>query len=119
MRPHCWWLRVVVFAGLAGFVVCRLGFPGRAFDRDLWLDTSRLADGVRADMADRLLARGTLDEMTRDEVIDLLGPPTWQAADRMGYELGPSRSSFAVDGEWLTAFFGPGGRVVRCKVWQD
>ncbi|HEY1187095.1 MAG TPA: hypothetical protein VGE74_05525 [Gemmata sp.] len=122
-RKHC--TRVAASAiGLAGVValIWQVWYPGRSFDRDLWLDESRMVDGVRHDMAARFLARDALVGRTRGEVVELLGPPMWEEPDRLAYQLGPNRPPFpipATDSEWLSVLLGPDERVVRCKLWED
>jgi hypothetical protein len=73
-------------------------------------------------MADRLVARGTLHGKTRAEVVEMLGepPPTeyfheWDLV----YWLGPERSFFPVDSEWLVIRFSPDGRVAEYRIARD
>jgi hypothetical protein len=108
--------------GAAALVIWQVWYPGRAFDRDLWLDESRMVDGVRHDMAVRLLARDWFVGKTRGEVVELLGPPMWEEPERLVYQLGPNRPPFpipAMDSEWLSVILGLDGRVARCRLWED
>jgi hypothetical protein len=106
--------------GVVGLVVWRVWYPGRSFDPELWRDESRMVDGVRHDMAVRMLARDTLIGKTREEVVELLGSPGRDEPDLLAYQLGPNRSPFlAMDSAWLSVILGPDGRVVRCKLWED
>jgi hypothetical protein len=114
---------VVVLAAVA---VWQAWYPGRAFDPDLWRDKSRMAEGVRSDMAARSLARGTLDGKTKAKVIELLGEPSFilQAGNEdptgpdLVYQLGPY-SLLGPDSEWLTSRIGPDGQVACCFTWHD
>lgn len=123
--------QLIVVAGflLVTGVVWQVCFPGRAFDRALWLDESSMFDDSRHDMAVRMLARGTLIGKTRPEVVEMLGEPVERGdvfypepPDLLVYKLGPNRPGFpvpAMDSEWLSVILGPDGRVVRCKLWED
>jgi hypothetical protein len=118
---------VVVGVVLVGWL--REPSDGRAFDAALWRDESRMADGVRQDMARRLLARNTLIGKTRAEVVEMLGEPSycmrdgpWEWKDdpkgpNMVYQLGPGPSGFY--SERLTVRIGPDGRVSSCHRWSD
>lgn len=107
-------------AVVAGFV-WQVWYPGRSFDPTLWRNSS-LVDGVRHDMAVRMLARNALVGRTREEVLDLLGPPYWEESGVLAYQLGPNRPLLpmpAMDSEWLSVILGSDGRVIRCKIWED
>jgi hypothetical protein len=118
---------LLVVSAVVGLGVCQVWFPGRSFDRELWRDESLVADGVRHDMAVRMLARDTLLGKTRAEVVELLGDAAERdlfrpEPDLLVYRLGPNRHPFpipAMDSEWLSVILGPDGRVVRCKLWED
>lgn len=106
----------------AGARVWRVWFPGRPFDAAAWKDEAQVEQGVRLGMADRLLARRTLLGKTRDEVVELLGepPPTAYFANwHMGYWLGPERSLFSIDSEWLVLRLAQDGRVVDTRIVRD
>lgn len=107
----------------AAVAIWQIWYPGRSFERERWLDESLMVDGVRHRMAVRLLARDTLIGRTREEVIELLGPPVERdETDILVYQLGPNRSPFpvpAMDSEWLSVILGADGRVLRCKLWED
>jgi hypothetical protein len=68
---------------------------------------------TRLRMVDDLLARRLLDGRSRDEVEALLGPgirpsdPKWD----LTYELGPERSCFRIDSEFLVIRLDSRGRV--------
>ncbi len=112
---------VGVFLLALVFVIC----PGRAFDPEVWHDESRRLDRSRNAMADRMIAHGTLIGKTRDQVIEMLGPPVDREGfdrdfhSKLVYQLGPSRSLLSVDYEWLTIQLGPDGRVAECWLWED
>ncbi len=118
------WL-VVALAALA--VVAVLGvrwawFPGRPFDPVAWQDEAQVLYGVRLEMADRLVARGTLLGQTRAEAVGLLGepPPTEYFTDwDLVYWLGPERGFFSIDAEWLVLRLDTAGRVRECRIVRD
>src|SRR5262245_42474082 len=90
---------------LVALAVWRLWFPGRPFDPVVWRDEAQSpSSSVRSEMADRLIARGTLRGKTRAEVVELLGEPTQMGcfADwDLVYRLGPERGFIRIDEEWL------------------
>jgi hypothetical protein len=110
-----------VLAVVLGTAVWQLWFPGRAFVSAVWRDKTRVDTGVRLAMADRLVARGTLQGKTRQEVVELLGetPPTgyFQEWD-MVYWLGPERGFMGIDSEWLVLQF-VDGRVHEYRIAHD
>jgi hypothetical protein len=74
-------------------------------------------------IADQLAASGRLLDMTRDEVIGLLGAPVTDV-DRLGkhgliYVLGPERGLVRIDYEWLLIDFDLNGRVSNVEVTTD
>lgn len=107
----------------AAIAIWQIWYPGHSFDRERWFDESLMVDGVRHRMAVRLLARDTLIGRTREEIVELLGPPVERdETDVLVYQLGPNRSPFpvpAMDSEWLSVILGADGRVLRCKLWED
>jgi hypothetical protein len=118
------WL-VVGLAGLTVFVVLAVRWAwvlGPAFDPALWQDEDQVRQGVRLEMADRLLARRTLVGKTRAQVVELLGepPPTAYFTDwDLVYRLGPERGYFSIDSEWLVLRLGADGRVMDNRVVRD
>jgi hypothetical protein len=118
------WLVVALgaLAVVAGLLVWRMWFPGRAFEPAAWRDESRVERSVRLRMADGLIARRTLLGKTRAEVVELLGepPPTDYFADwDMVYWLGPERSFISIDSEWLVVRLAEDGRVVDNQIVRD
>lgn len=109
---------VAIFAWL-------LCFPDRSFDPALWKIDSRIhpeARFVRAEMCDRLIARHTLHQMTRPQVIAMLGEPTpneLMPNSLMHYDLGPERGAFGVDSETLVLRLGVDGRVIEAALHRD
>jgi len=78
--------------------------------------------GIRLGMADRLIARGTLKNMARTEVVKLLGEPpqTDYFSDwDLVYWLGPERSFISIDSEWLVLRLGTDEHVVNCRIVRD
>jgi hypothetical protein len=123
-KPRKRWFVVALgtLAVVAGLMVWRVWFPGRAFDPVTWRDESDVQQGVRLGMADRLIARRTLLGKTRAEVVELLGepPPTGYFADwDMVYWLGPERSFISIDSEWLVLRLAEDGRVVDNRIVRD
>jgi hypothetical protein len=116
---------IIVIVGLAvfgGVIVWRIWFPGQAFDPIAWQDEGQVQQGIRLGMADRLIARGTLKAMTRNEVVKLLGEPpkTDYFSDwDLVYWLGPERGFISVDSEWLVLRLGTDERVVDCRIVRD
>ncbi|MBY0459975.1 MAG: hypothetical protein K2V38_21875 [Gemmataceae bacterium] len=117
--------RVVGLAALAVVAVLAVRwvwFSGHEFDPALWQDEAQVRQGLRLEMADRLVARGTLVGKTQDEVVELLGepPPTAYFADwDLVYWLGPERAYFSIDSEWLVLRLGADGRVVDNRIVRD
>ena len=107
---------------LGGVAVWRIWFPGKAFDPIAWQDEGQMQHGIRLGMADRLIARGTLKNMARTEVVKLLGEPpqTDYFSDwDLVYWLGPERSFISIDSEWLVLRLGTDEHVVNCRIVRD
>ena len=118
------WLRGVagVVAPLVCLLVWRIWFPGQAFDSIQWQAAENARSGVRLRMADRLIARGTLIGLTRNEAVALLGEPPdhgyftdWDLV----YLLGDERGFVSIDSEWLVLRLGPNGRITQAKLVTD
>jgi hypothetical protein len=117
------WLTIVTTLG--GLVACVLvplyifWYPGKPFDAVTWQQDAQLEQGDRIQMAKRLIARGTLEGMTRAEVVDLLGKPEDPAPlprwDLM-YWLPTGEYSPA---EWLALRLSSSGRVKTCQIVAD
>lgn len=115
-------ISIATLAVLVALVVRWRWYPGQAFDPVAWRDEPQVENGVRLDMADRLVARRTLSGMTRAEVIELLGEPTKTA--KFGdwdlvYWLGPERMFFSIDSEWLVIRFNADGVVTESHIVRD
>jgi outer membrane protein assembly factor BamE (lipoprotein component of BamABCDE complex) len=112
-------------------ILCTTGlywFRGAPFDRAAWLDDAQIQQGVRLKMADRLVARRTLEGMSRSQVVALLGSPPRQEyfpEYELVYWLGRERKplfSFmfiSIDSEWLAVKFGDNQRVSKAKILRD
>jgi outer membrane protein assembly factor BamE (lipoprotein component of BamABCDE complex) len=77
---------------------------------------------TRYRIADYLALTSRLKDMTRSEVVALLGQPA--DADKfrshsMMYVLGPERGLFRIDYEWLAIDLDPTGRVTSVAVVRD
>jgi len=100
--------------------------PGRDFDRELWDRANTNADdSPRLEMADRLVADGSLIGKSRDEIVQRLGKPTrdrnafapyWDVAYVLGIERG---GLFRVDCEWLAIRFNKDGRASAVGLARD
>jgi hypothetical protein len=95
------------------------------FDSAAW--KARSLDGnfgwpTRLRMADDLLGRHLLDNATRAQVEDLLGPADKTSYSRQWdfvYKLGPERGFIAIDYEWLVIRIDQSGRVAEYRVVRD
>ena len=107
---------------IAAIVVWRVWFPGREFHRGAWDADFKVRHGVRQKMADRLIARHTLQSKTRVEVVDLLGEPDSSGYFRewdLVYWLGDERGFISIDSEWLVLRLGFDGRVAEYRLVTD
>ena len=94
----------------------------RAFDAALWQDPSQVDNGIRIRMVDDLLTRHQLQGMTHEKIVELLGNPEDTPYFRdwdLVYWLGPERSFFSIDSEWLVIRLDPQGRVAEYRVVTD
>jgi hypothetical protein len=98
---------------------------GMPFDSEKWKARSH-DDGVwwptRLRMADDLVRRRILEGRSRNEVEQLLGPrdETAKFADwSLVYYLGPERSLFSVDSEWLVVRLNRRGVVGDYRIVRD
>lgn len=101
----------------------------RDFDAALWRDETLVDHDVmwppRLCMVDDLLASGRLIGLTREEVVELLGPPE-EPGFPLGavdcdvfYHLGPERGFLSIDSEWLFLALDQQGRVHRAWIYRD
>ncbi|ATQ42196.1 hypothetical protein CSW64_07090 [Caulobacter mirabilis] len=107
-------------AGLAvGALVLDSQRPGR-FRKRGWLEVAP-EDDDRLVMADDLIKRGRLKNMTRAAVQKLLGAatPTDRFPGALAYRLGLERSYMPVDFEWLVIQFDGGDRVTQYWIATD
>ena len=97
-------------------------FETKTFDAKVWRESLLIeTNTVRLQMVDDLLEKDLLKEKTKDEIIALLGtpPPTSYFSDwDMVYWLGPERSKFGIDSEWLVLKF-KNEKVDRYKIVTD
>jgi hypothetical protein len=94
-----------------------------AFDRAVWLtgDNNTSMNPPRLRMADDLVEKQVALGKTRAEIESLLGPPTQTNYFRnydMVYWLGPERSGYGVDSEWLVVRISE-GRANEAKIVHD
>ncbi len=107
---------------IAAVVVWHMWFPGHEFNPAGWQADAEVGSGVRQQMTGRLLARGTLIGLPREEVVRLLGEPpaTGYFSDwDLVYWLGPERGFIGIDSEWLVLRLGADGRVVEARLVTD
>jgi hypothetical protein len=102
----------------------------QSFNAELWRNQGQVEQEdimwpPRLCMVDDLIASGTLDGLTQEEVVGLLGPPEDKsfplgAVDcDLHYYLGPERGFIRIDSEWLFITFGEDGRVDRYWLYRD
>lgn len=94
------------------------------FDQAKWLKNpeTRELNPPRLRMVDDLLASKKFTGWTKEQVQDLLGPPTKTSYFynyELVYWLGPERSSFGLDSEWLAFDIGEDGKVKDCCLLRD
>jgi len=124
-----------LFPGIcfAGFIL--LGSPienylnQEDFDAKVWRESGGKPEDFnwppRLKMIDSLMEQKLLDGLTREEVIQLLGPPdsdNWAAAtnpDKITYYLGPERGFISIDSEMLSINFDENDRVKEYRIWRD
>jgi len=94
------------------------------FDRRVWTDSVSTYGplALRGCMVDDLLKSRSLRGQTRASIVALLGEPA--TASPFGnaalvYWLGPERSPFGVDSEWLIVRLDGSGRVVNYGLVTD
>jgi len=76
MTTRQWMVAVAVVALLLGWVVWSRRPLGVPLDPVAWRDPVRVRQGVRLEMADRIVGWGTLRGKTRQQVVELLGEPS-------------------------------------------
>ena len=95
-------------------------FPSKSFDSKLWLTDPY----KRTEMIDSLIASKLLDHKSKSDIVNLLGQPLdscpyfSNSGRDMIYNLGPERSAFGVDSEWLLIWL-KNDTVIEYKVTTD
>jgi hypothetical protein len=92
------------------------------FDSAAWQDRDQIENAARIRMVDHLLDHHDLGSKTRGEIVALLGDPDRTEYFRdwdMVYWLGPERSFFSIDSEWLVFRLDPDSRVVEHRIVRD
>jgi Zn-dependent protease len=118
-------LPFLLMLGSVGWDVARERLARRSFDSVEW--KASLSDGenttpVRLRMVDDLLRHHRLEGMERADVLSLLGVPPSTGYFReydLVYWLGPERSFFSIDSEWLGIRLDPSGRVAAAQILRD
>ncbi len=107
------------------FVYWKLHFGPTAFDAAIWRggeDPKFHEDAPRLRMADGLVHSGKFSKMRRAEVESMLGPPT-ETKKFGGYDLiywlGPERSFFSIDSEWLVIRLAKDDTVELAEIIRD
>lgn len=118
------YLNRVVFNSMQWKASLKTDSPTRLTKVDylqLWI-SGVSKDYPRLTMVDDLLSRKNLRNMTKSEVIELLGepPPTdyFEEYDLV-YRLGPERGFMSIDSEWLVIRFGKDNKVADYEVMRD
>jgi hypothetical protein len=96
-------------------------FKRTEFVSKIWVNEADVQRGVRLLMVDNLIRTKRFDQMRRDQVIALLGPPTKTGKFRdaeLVYWLGPERGLFSIDSEWLLIYMA-NGKVSRVSTVTD
>jgi hypothetical protein len=95
----------------------------QTFNDELWKKQSSSAHDVkwpaRLRMVDDLLASGRLIGMSKNQVIELLGPPDGTQDAGVSYYLGPERGPFGIDSETLIIEFGEDAIFCGQKIHRD
>ncbi len=118
---------------LVGFIL--LGSPienymnQEKFDENLWrMSEKDFKDFMwppKLKMVDSLIESKILEGLSREEVIQLLGPPMSDQHPRNSdqneiyYYLGPERGFIRIDSEWLSISFDEKGKVKKYWLWRD
>lgn len=122
-------LLVAIAFTLTNFWMYR-GLPGGSFaenfDSSTWkLDSSSTFQEDDITERQKMLGsaiREVISDKQRGEIMNAMGPsdggPFVDACDLV-YRLGPQRSGFPIDDEWLLIWFDNEGRVTRYDIWTD
>jgi hypothetical protein len=124
--PERWGCLSVVAGAILTFVIGTAYsidyLPIRFFDSAVWKQVERADDYSRLHMIEHLNLSGQLDGITRNELVALLGPSDdtnyfseWDYV----YWLGPQRSLFGLDSEWLVIRIDRNDRVAEYRVVAD
>ena len=101
-------------------VLFQSGTTERPFDSERWKNIQ----DKRTEMVDDLINKRLLDNLTKDQVIELLGEPLkdnpyFVSTGRdMIYHLGQERNPFGVDSEWLLVWLDD-NKVTKYKLMTD
>jgi len=118
---------------LVGFILLGSPFENymnqEDFDAALWRKSEELSEDFlwphKIKMVDSLMESKILDDLNREEVIKLLGPPISDQHPRnknqneIYYLLGPERGFIRIDSEWLSISFDKKGKVQKYWLWRD
>ena len=102
----------------------RIGMPG-SFNSQKWKVAETSSDSSyapRLEMADDLVSSRCLQKMSEKEIRSLLGPSTktnkYKEWDFV-YWLGPERSYFSIDSEWLVIRIDKNKKVKEVRIVRD
>ncbi len=122
-----WFLVATLILLVVYFFFGPIGFDGgyaRSFDSELWKSAEGIHDTdnpIRLQMIDDFLGHYQLVGMSRSEIDALLGVPQptgyFKNYDYV-YWLGPERSAFGIDSEWLGIMFS-NNAVAQVQILKD
>ena len=99
------------------------------FDASLWRESHEVSEDImwppKLKMVDSLIESKILDNLSRKEVVELLGlpdsdqRPNHKNKNEIYYYLGPERGFISIDSEWLSISFNENEKVERYWLWRD
>jgi hypothetical protein len=100
------------------------------FDAALWRNSDEVSEDFmwphKLKMVNSLIESKILDDLSKEEVIKLLGTPTsdfspeyTHQSNEIYYNLGPERGFIRIDSEWLSITFNKKGKVIKYWLWRD
>ena len=101
------------------------------FNETLWRKSDETSEDLnwphKLKMVDSLIESKILDDLSREEVVKLLGTPTSdfspeyrkERGNEIYYNLGPERGFVRIDSEWLSISFDENEKVKKYWLWTD
>ena len=120
----CMAFALAAVVAIALFVAFEFGhLPKKTFNAAKWREAhASINPPARLHMVDSLMRSRRLDNLTRPQVQELLGPPnenTSWSDEGLVYWLGPNRGFLRIDSDWFVIRFGPNGRVSDYEITSD